>query len=292
MKRIIALTMVIMLAVLALSACNNLPDEHEHSFSTAWTSNETHHWHKATCDDTSIVSGQAAHKFVDNKCVICGYEQKTTVKPSPNPKPTPSTSAEVFVTEYILEHCSNFSMLATVKAILTSDKPDLKDDLFSEKQYYAWVDGTESNTKARVSSSYGDYYFEESDGHAYVYSKDQEQEDLWHKEIATDKEIIYPTDIKDKMISWLSIIEWTKYNKDTGELEGEFKYQDRDYYVECTLTDDYADISIYTLIQYIIRFDVIKANFYDFGTTTVTLPDNVIDDTVTTEPELPPETEQ
>ena len=42
-----------------------------HTFSEAWESNETHHWHIATCGH-DVVSDKAEH--TGNPCTVCGYE--------------------------------------------------------------------------------------------------------------------------------------------------------------------------------------------------------------------------
>ena len=67
---------------------------HEHSFSAEWTSDETYHWHEATCDDTDEVSDKAVHTFGDyvsnndatteadgtksRTCTVCGYVDTVT----------------------------------------------------------------------------------------------------------------------------------------------------------------------------------------------------------------------
>ena len=65
---------------------------HKHTFDeTKWESDETHHWHKATCEHTSEKEGYAAHTFDGGKvtaepteategektytCGICGYKK-------------------------------------------------------------------------------------------------------------------------------------------------------------------------------------------------------------------------
>lgn len=55
--------------------CGFRPTEapHEHTFSEAWESSETEHWHAATCGH-NVVSGRAAHTFEGNSCKVCGYE--------------------------------------------------------------------------------------------------------------------------------------------------------------------------------------------------------------------------
>ena len=53
-----------------------------HNFATEWTSDETNHWHTATCEHTTEVSGKAEHTYGDwdstsgkRICTICKYEQ-------------------------------------------------------------------------------------------------------------------------------------------------------------------------------------------------------------------------
>lgn len=43
-----------------------------HVFSSEWSKNETHHWHKATCEHSDLVNDKAEHNFVNGKCE-CGY---------------------------------------------------------------------------------------------------------------------------------------------------------------------------------------------------------------------------
>ena len=68
--------------------------EHTHTFAETWTSDETSHWHAATCEHTEEVSEKAAHAFGDyvsnndattesdgtktRKCSVCGYQDTVT----------------------------------------------------------------------------------------------------------------------------------------------------------------------------------------------------------------------
>ena len=74
MKAIKNLTVIALTAVLAFVflGCSSdggddpvlpLPPAHEHAFATEWTSNETHHWHAATCGHTDQVKDKAEHDF-------------------------------------------------------------------------------------------------------------------------------------------------------------------------------------------------------------------------------------
>ena len=58
--------------------CNRVieePQEHEHTYAPGWTSDETGHWHAATCEHTSEKGSFAAHTDADKdgKCDVCGY---------------------------------------------------------------------------------------------------------------------------------------------------------------------------------------------------------------------------
>ena len=48
-----------------------------HFYSTAWEQDDTHHWHKATCEHTSEVSAKTEHNYgSDLICDTCGYERE------------------------------------------------------------------------------------------------------------------------------------------------------------------------------------------------------------------------
>ena len=51
---------------------------HEHTYADGWTSDETGHWHAATCAHTGEKSGFAAHTDGndDGKCDVCGYQME------------------------------------------------------------------------------------------------------------------------------------------------------------------------------------------------------------------------
>ena len=53
---------------------------HEHTYSEAWSSDATHHWHVATCDHTDEKSDYAEHDYTDDAdttCNTCGYLRET-----------------------------------------------------------------------------------------------------------------------------------------------------------------------------------------------------------------------
>lgn len=54
------------------SLCSSFEVSESHEFSESWSYNSTHHWHEATCNHTSMVSGYSTHTFnSDNVCTVC-----------------------------------------------------------------------------------------------------------------------------------------------------------------------------------------------------------------------------
>ena len=76
--------------ILTLFAACNMNAPHEHTYSEAWTADETYHWHAATCEHTDEVSDKAEHTFGEwtvttaatenakgsreKSCSVCGYK--------------------------------------------------------------------------------------------------------------------------------------------------------------------------------------------------------------------------
>ena len=46
--------------------------EHTHKYATDWTSDETNHWHVATCGH-DVTDSKAVHSFINEVCTICEY---------------------------------------------------------------------------------------------------------------------------------------------------------------------------------------------------------------------------
>lgn len=101
MKTIKTLTAIALTAVLAflISGCSSgggddpvlpLPPAHVHAYSDSWTSNETHHWHAATCEH-DVKKDEASHEWDHEDfqydaasgneirtCSVCGYVNSKT----------------------------------------------------------------------------------------------------------------------------------------------------------------------------------------------------------------------
>lgn len=71
-KSLVALLIAALMAfTLVLTAC-----EHQHTFAEEWSSDETSHWHAATCEHTSEVADKADHTWGDDgKCTVCGRDK-------------------------------------------------------------------------------------------------------------------------------------------------------------------------------------------------------------------------
>ena len=61
------------------------PPAHEHTFSTEWSSDETNHWHVATCEHSDQIDGLNAHQDNDGNrfCDVCGYEMEEEIVTPP-----------------------------------------------------------------------------------------------------------------------------------------------------------------------------------------------------------------
>ena len=103
MKKAKWIAMILVVSSIILCAIGYVVPPHEHTFATEWTKDKTHHWHAATCEHTSEVSGKAEHTFgeyVSNNdattvadgtktkvCSVCGYEYTVTDEGSKILKP-------------------------------------------------------------------------------------------------------------------------------------------------------------------------------------------------------------
>lgn len=77
MKKIKLIAAGLAASTMVLASCGN---DHVHTYSDQWTSNETQHWHAATCGH-DVCDGLANHHddVKDHKCDDCGYVMSTCV---------------------------------------------------------------------------------------------------------------------------------------------------------------------------------------------------------------------
>ncbi len=77
MKKISLLVLVSMIFLLCLTSCGlfSTEDEHEHTFSSEWSTSETEHWHAASCEHADQKSDVASHSDAgeDGVCDVCNY---------------------------------------------------------------------------------------------------------------------------------------------------------------------------------------------------------------------------
>ena len=67
-KKIIKVALLPALFTMLLVACSKAP-VHEHTFSNEWSTDESFHWHAATCEHKEEVSEKAAHEFVKGETI-------------------------------------------------------------------------------------------------------------------------------------------------------------------------------------------------------------------------------
>lgn len=82
--KLLVAVVVLATLVMTLASCDVIngivdkfnPKPHEHTYSADWSSDETNHWHAATCQDTEECGSQksdvAPHTYADGKCSVCG----------------------------------------------------------------------------------------------------------------------------------------------------------------------------------------------------------------------------
>lgn len=56
--------------IFMLFGCTQPEPPHVHTFSEAWTTDATSHWHTATCEHTTEVNGKADHQFPENWTLV------------------------------------------------------------------------------------------------------------------------------------------------------------------------------------------------------------------------------
>jgi len=77
MKKISLLVLVCVIFLLCFTSCSILlaKNNHQHTFASEWSSNETEHWHAASCEHKDQKSDVAAHIDAgeDGVCDVCNY---------------------------------------------------------------------------------------------------------------------------------------------------------------------------------------------------------------------------
>ncbi len=81
-RKFLFLTVITLILAIGLEACAK---PHEHLYSESWSSDETYHWHQPLCDDAEPTKEK--HTFNEDKCIVCGYERESSVKPGEGENP-------------------------------------------------------------------------------------------------------------------------------------------------------------------------------------------------------------
>ena len=174
-------TTLALFAALALTACGGKPAEgeeskqeskptevtsqkHEHTFDESkWESNETQHWHPATCEHTTQKGSAAKHEFVEvaaesvaptcsqpgkkvEECSVCHYKKETVLTAEHDLQPVEHAQGEGEVAETIRK-CSkdNYYQIdfsAADAAAELNNSSDRKSDGYVKLSKQVAADGT------------------------------------------------------------------------------------------------------------------------------------------------------
>ncbi len=123
MKKIITIMFTLLMCMSLTTFFVGCSKEHTHTYSKEWSSDETNHYHAATCEHTDQVSDKAKHDFdQNNKCKVCYYENPLTL------------TAEKWDTEFnALANVSNASILIAATDGTNSMNDTLK---FETNKFY------------------------------------------------------------------------------------------------------------------------------------------------------------
>lgn len=101
--------------VVGITGCEVESEKHEHTFSKKWTSNAIAHWHAATCEHKTEISGIAAHTFGEWKVT-----KEATEKQGGEKKRICSVCKYVDIAK--LEHIHTFGEWAVTKEATESEE--------------------------------------------------------------------------------------------------------------------------------------------------------------------------
>ena len=169
----VGLVPYLLVAVMALSSCDGKqPAAHEHTYSTEWMKDATHHWHAATCEHTDEVKDKAEHSYAagSDVCSVCGYDRSGAQQGGQGQQPGDVLSGE-------------FSVSATAKVRFTRGNLYWDGSAFgmeaNQYDYRTWYDAENDsaviNGQACKTPFYGASY-SDSDGNSttglFYWSKD------------------------------------------------------------------------------------------------------------------------
>ena len=120
----LALMLVLVAMVFTLASCDTVnglfgKEEHQHTYSADWSSDETNHWHAATCTDTedcaSAKNDVAAHEFGADGTCVCGYKKPAAEQPAAHEHTYADTLTAGETTHWYAATCTENAECATAK---------------------------------------------------------------------------------------------------------------------------------------------------------------------------------
>ncbi len=171
MKKIIAIILAIIICAGIVVLCITCGKKHEHTYSDEWTSDETHHWHTATCEHTDEVSDKAEHTYgEDKKCTVC---QKAYI-------PVATATAETWQQEIgDIENATNIK----VTALVTWDGKTSANSIIE-------IDGSKYCATKYDSDGFNErLIMEKTADNTYDYYRQREENGAWTKKVPEDWEI-------------------------------------------------------------------------------------------------------
>ena len=124
--------------------------EHTHTYSDKWSSNESGHFHNATCEHSDLFIDFAEHIFIKGKCDICGFVDATYVEDWTNEEKTIFDDHFYGIYLPFIDDASITFDINQNKVVLTKEK--LSSDEFNqyivslEELEFTKVNGTSENS--------------------------------------------------------------------------------------------------------------------------------------------------
>jgi hypothetical protein len=238
-----------------------------HAYSDEWSSDETYHWHAATCEHTTEVGSKAEHNFENGSCTTCGYvahltEQEYAQLVAYYTKPM---VGEVNWKDGDIEELSDWNFTLGCYGF----------DKSTATYKFVWGSALDcANKKGYEKSSSEEYtYYYEKDGK--VYKNDVETTYTIYSELVTcysraGGEIVCTAFYYSTYADW-------KYDKDTDLYSAEFQDESDYRYTSTFKLNQDGKISELVLIRYSLSdpdnpIDNIKEIFSDYGTTRIEVP--------------------
>ena len=290
MKKLLSVLLSVSMAVtfaVGMTACDEPPAEHTHEYATAWSSDETDHWHACTVKNCTEVKDRAAHTWNGGEittpatetadgiktftCTVCGKTKTESVEyvPTVSYKVT-DTEWQAIFTNINNPESTGGNMTVDVFAKQTGDTDFAQMSHLKYDWQHKAVEGKSQDQSV---------YYALENGKVYEYT--QSDSDIWIKE-----EWYTPTDANAFFVSmydgvWLQAFvnkyaEFT-YDEVTKMYTGPyFSWANGGELIEqkegMTVSLHFEDEKLITMEVIIESRGVQKLQFSDYGTTTVTLP--------------------